>query len=153
MTFKSKTDPLGLRQHDPVQRWKDAAQRQQEEFAEARRKEEEELRRRQEAAAAYEASLLRNALEARIAALEQRNADLETDLMEVARATNRAVEALADQRVELSREQREELRDLKIEVAKLGSTQAELRVGTDFRFAREKDVVDLPSFLPPRRVN
>ena len=57
--------------------------------------------------------------------------------------------------MELSREQREELRDLKIEVAKLGSTLAELREdrARGFQFAREKDVVELPRFLPPRRVN
>ena len=74
-------------------------------------------------------------------------------MLEGARATRYAIEVLADQRVELSREQREELRDLKTEVAKLGSTLAELRGGTDFRFAREKDAAaDLPNFLPQRRV-
>jgi NAD(P)-dependent dehydrogenase (short-subunit alcohol dehydrogenase family) len=55
------------------------------------------------------------------------------------------------------REQREELRDLKVEVAKLGSTLAELRARpADFRFAREKggaEVVDLPGFLSRRTVN
>ena len=157
MIFKSKTDPLGIWQHDPVQRWKDDAQRREEKFAEERRKEEEELRRRQEAAAAYEADLLRNAFEARISALEQRNADLEDNLVEGLRATRYAIEVIADEHVELSREQREELRDLRAEVAKLHSTLTELREER-FRsfqgFAREKDgeVVDLPSFLP-RRVN
>src|SRR5262249_57371616 len=83
-----------------------------------------------------------------------RNADLETDFLEVACATRLNVEVLADQRVELSREQREELCELKVEVSKLGSTLAEMRErGTDFRFAREKDAVaDLPNFLPQRRV-
>src|SRR5262249_11011054 len=90
-----------------------------------------------------------------MADFNQRNADLEIDLTEVARATRHAVEALADQRVELSVAQREELRNLKVEVAKLGSTLAELREdrARGFQFAREKDVVELPSFLPPRRVN
>jgi hypothetical protein len=153
MIFKSKTDPLGLRQHDPLQRWRDDAQRREEEVAEARCKEEEEARGRQEAAAAYEAGLLRNAHEARIAALEQKNAALEADLLELAHVFRDAIERVADQRVDLSREQREELRDLKTEVAKLGSTLAELRGGTDFRFAREKDAVaDLLDFLAPRRV-
>ena len=155
MTFKSKTDPFGLRQHDAGQRWKDAAQRQEEEFAEARGQEDEERRRRQEAAAAYEAGLLRNVFEARIAALEQRNADLEADLSEVARATRNAIEALADQRGDLSREKREEFRELKAEVAKLHSILAEIREERTkgFQFAREKDAVaDLPNFLPQRRI-
>ena len=150
MIFKSKTDPLGIWQHDPVQRWKDDAQRREEKFAEERRKEEEELRRRQEAAAAYEADLLRNAFEARISALEQRNADLEDNLVEGLRATRYAIEVIADEHVELSREQR-------AEVAKLHSTLTELRKERSLSFqgfAREKDgeLVDLPSFLP-RRVN
>src|SRR5262245_46150728 len=101
MTFKSKTDPLGIWKHDPVQRWRDNAQRQEERFAEERRKEEEEQRRREEAAAAYEANLLRNAFEARIAALEQENANLWATLLDGARATRDAIEVLGDQRVEL----------------------------------------------------
>jgi hypothetical protein len=157
MTFKSKTDPLGLRQHDPVQRWKDDAQRREEKFAEERRHEAEEQQRRVDAIAANEAAQLRNALEARIAALEQRSADLEYNLLEGARATRYAIEEIADQLVELNRERREEIRDLRAEVAKLHSTLTELReerVRSFQGFAREKDgeVVDLPSFLP-RRVN
>jgi hypothetical protein len=61
-----------------------------------------------------------------------------------------------DQRVELSREQREELRDLRAEVAKLHSVLSELQAerAKGFQFACEqKDAVaDLPNFLPPRRV-
>jgi hypothetical protein len=65
----------------------------------------------------------------------------------------RAIIAALGGAADVSREQREEIRDLKTEVAKLGSTLAELRGGTDFRFAREKDAVaDLPNFLPQRRV-
>jgi hypothetical protein len=74
--------------------------------------------------------------------------------LELARVTGYAVEKVADQRVELSREQREEIRELKIEVAKLGSTLAELREERTrgFQFAREKGLIDLPDFLP-RRLN
>jgi hypothetical protein len=71
------------------------------------------------------------------------------------RAVRRGFDVLADQRVDLSREQREELRDLKAEVAKLHSILTELREerAKGFQFAREKDVVaDLPDFLAPRRV-
>jgi hypothetical protein len=42
--------------------------------------------------------------------------------------------------MDLSREQRDEIRELKIEVAKLGATCANLREQrVEFRFAREKD--------------
>jgi hypothetical protein len=136
-----------------MQRLQANIERREAEFAEARRKEAEEARARQEAAVAYEAGLLRNAHEARIAELEQRHADLEANVLEFGRTILHAVERVADERVDLSRDQREEIRDLKAEVAKLGSTLAELRGGSDFRFAREKDAVaDLPDFLAPRRV-
>jgi hypothetical protein len=48
---------------------------------------------------------------------------------------------LLGQRIDLSRKQRDEIRELKIEVAKLGATLAELREqrAESFRFAREKD--------------
>jgi hypothetical protein len=80
---------------------------------------------------------------------------LYANLAGFARATREAVDSLADQRVDLSREQREEIRDLKIEVAKVSSTLAELREqrakGT-FQFAREKDDAGwLPNPLPLRR--
>jgi hypothetical protein len=123
----SRFDPLGLRPDDPLEKWRDFHEKQEERFAEERRKEQEEERQQQEAAAAYEATLLRNAFEARIAALEQRTDDLEINSLEGARATRQAVEVLADEHVELSREQREELRELKNEVAKQGSTLTELR--------------------------
>jgi hypothetical protein len=77
-------------------------------------------------------------------------------LAELARATAEGINNLVDQRVDVSREQRDEIRELRIEVAKLGSTLAELREqrakGT-FRFARERDdeVTELPNPLPPRR--
>jgi hypothetical protein len=47
---------------------------------------------------------------------------------------------LGDQRMDLSRQQRDELRELKIEVAKLGSACADPRErASEFQFAREKD--------------
>jgi hypothetical protein len=59
--------------------------------------------------------------------------------------------------VDLSRDQRDEIPELRIEVARLGATLAELREqrakGT-FRFARERDeeASELPNPLSPRRV-
>jgi len=155
MTFRSDTDPLGLRPNDRMQKWRDDAQRREEGAAEAKRQEEEEARRRQQAAAAYEAGLLRNAFEVRIADLEKQIANLWANLIEGARATVDAIDRVAEQRVDLSREQREEIRDLKTEVAKLHSTLTEMREerAKGFQFAREKDVVaDLPNFLPQRRI-
>jgi hypothetical protein len=47
--------------------------------------------------------------------------------------------------MDLSHEQRDEIRELKIEVAKLGATCAELREQrAEFRFAREKDALPPP---------
>jgi tetratricopeptide (TPR) repeat protein len=85
----TRSEFLGI-EPDAMDRWRADAEKQERAFAEARRKEEEELRQRQEAAAAYEASLLRNAFEARIVALEQENADLWANLFEGARATRYA---------------------------------------------------------------
>src|SRR5262245_16083143 len=98
----TRSEFLGI-EPDAMDRWRAAAEKQEREFAEQRRKEEDELRQRQDAAPAYEASLLRNTFEARIAALEERTADFEANQLEGARATRYAVEVLADEHVELSR--------------------------------------------------
>src|SRR5262245_53713238 len=101
--------------NDPLERWRCDAERQEERFAEQRRHEREQDDQRCADAAAYEASLLRTAHEARIAALEDRIADLEADLLEGARATRYAVETLADQRELISQKTRDELHELKAE--------------------------------------
>jgi uncharacterized protein YgfB (UPF0149 family) len=155
MSYKSKSDPLGLRQHDPVQQWRDYHDRRDEEIAQARGERKQEEQRREDAIAANEAAQLRYVFEARLAVLEERNAELESALAEWMRAVRHGLDALADQRVDLSSEQREELRDLRAEVAKLHSTLAEMREerAKGFQFAREKDAVaDLPNFLPQRRI-
>jgi hypothetical protein len=154
MSFRSKTDPLELRQQDPLTRWRDKVQRREEEFAQARREREQEDQRRVDARASHEAGLLRNAHEARIADLERQVATLTTDMLAIGSALLDAVKRVAEERMDLAREQREEIRDLKVEVAKLSSTLAEGRV-KDFAFAREKDSADLPTFLPmrPKTIN
>src|SRR5262245_14305800 len=113
----SSFDPLGLRPDDPLERWRDFHEKREKERAQARREREQEAQRRADALAADEATQLRNALEARIAALEERNTNLEQSLVDVCRAVRGAIDNLADQRMDLSREQREELRELRIEVA------------------------------------
>ncbi len=151
----SSFDPLGLRPNDPLERWRDDAEKQEREFAEARRERKQEEQRRADEIAANEAAQLRYALEARLAALEERHAGLEGDVLDVVRATTYGFNAIADQPIEPSAQQREELRDLKAEVAKLHSMLTELREerAKGFQFAREKDVVaDLPNFLPQRRI-
>jgi hypothetical protein len=150
MTFP-KSDPLGLRQNDRGLRWRDNAQKFEEECAaERRRREREDQQRRADAIAAHEAGLLRDAHEARIAALEKQLADLEANFLEVGVSLLHAIERVSDERVDLARDQREELRGLQGEVAKLTSMLDELRRGTDFKFARESskgEVTGMPSFL------
>jgi hypothetical protein len=135
------------------ERWNHEVERQEKEFAEQNRREQEQRTAVETRRVDAENAMLRNAFEQRIANLESANACLEEQLLDIIRATRMAIDALSDQRMELSREQREELRELKTEVAKLGSTLAELRGGDSFKFARERhdQVVDLPNFLPPRR--
>jgi hypothetical protein len=56
---------------------------------------------------------MRAQFQARLAALEEANRELHADVAGFARATREAIDSLADQRVDLSRERREELCDLK----------------------------------------
>src|SRR5262245_4175173 len=114
----SSYDPLGLRPNDPLEKWRDFHEKREKERAQARREREQEAQRAANAIAADEAT---QALEARVAALEEGNTNLEQNLVDVCRAVRGAIDNLADQREDLSRE---ELRELKIEVAKLGSTMA-----------------------------
>jgi hypothetical protein len=151
----SSFDPLGLRPNDPLEQWRDFHEKQEREFAQARRERKQEEQHRADAIAANEAAQLRYALEARLAALEERHAHLEADVLDLARATSYGFNAIADQHIEPSAQEREELRDLKTEVAKLHSILTELREerAKGFQFAREKDAVaDLPNFLPQRRI-
>ena len=148
-----------LRPADPdgLQKWRDDNAQREEEFARQRRLEERERRRVAQAAAANEVAQLRSELEKRLIALEAENADLRDTLVDAMSATADGLNGIMDQ-LDLSREQRDEIHQLKIEVAKLGSTLAELREqrakGT-FHFSRERDaeVTELPNPLPPREIN
>jgi hypothetical protein len=146
---------LQLADPDGLRKWREDAEHQEQEFARECREREQERQRAAEATEAREAASVRAQFEARLVAVEQANRELYADLAGIARATREAIESLADERVDLSREQRDEIHELKIEVAKLGSTLAELREqqakGT-FRFAREREdeVTELPNPLPPR---
>jgi hypothetical protein len=59
-----------------------------------------------------------SALAARVATLETQLADFKGTMADVMRVTTDTFNTLADQRVDQSREQREELRDLKVEAAR-----------------------------------
>ena len=150
----SKSDPLGLRPDDPLERWRADAERREQAFAPRRREREQQ---RAAEAVATSAAQLRQEVERRLAALEAAHADLRAALVVAMRATADGINGLADQRMDLSREQRNELRELKIEVARLGSMLAEVREQRvkGFQFAREREdeVTDLPKSLPGRAVN
>jgi hypothetical protein len=63
------------------------------------------------------------------------------------RAVTDTFNQLGSQRMGLISEQRDEIRELKIEVAELGSTCAEVReqrAAESFRFARERDALPPP---------
>jgi hypothetical protein len=143
----SKSDPLNLRPNDPIQKWRDEMERMEEERERQRRREEHRERRDALANEAAE----RRQLEARIAALEQQNRELNEKLAELARTTAQVVDTFTvicekiDQRNEV-----EKLKGTMVE--KLRAYEAEPKHN---RIARERDgeVIDLPNLLAPRRVN
>jgi hypothetical protein len=138
-----------------LEQWRADAERRDQESARERETRKREQQHAFEARAANEAAQLRRAFEQRLAAAEQAICETATDLLDFARATREAVDALSDQRVDLSREQRDEIRDLKVEVAKLGSALAEMReekAKGAFQFARDKTGIDDSPDPPlPRR--
>jgi hypothetical protein len=142
----SSFDPLKLRPNDPLEQYRDEAERQEAARERERRREEREQQRAAEAAAANEAYVLRQQFEGRVAALEGENRELRENIIDLARATMDAFETITDICEKL--DQRDEVSKLKAAVAKkLREREAE------FRFAREKDaeMVDSPNPLPPRR--
>ena len=86
----SSFDPLGLRPNDPLEKWRDAVERQEQEFAEARRKDERERRR---AVAATDATRLRAELEARWAKQTQ---DRQQELTAIAEFLGEELDKLVD---------------------------------------------------------
>jgi hypothetical protein len=152
---RSSTDLLGARQDDPVEKWRLAAEQREREFAREREKEKREEQRIIDARSASEALLLRNALEYRVAAVEQSNRELHEDLAGVARATAETLDLLIDKCVALSKPHDDEVRELRTEIANLRTALAEARgQKAEFRFAREREssTEDLPDFLP-RKIN
>ena len=87
------------------------------------------------------------ALRAELSALREEHESLSRTVADTLRATSDAFGTLADER----RGQREEIADLKLAIARLRASPEAKRAA--FQFTREKgdaEVVDMPSFLPPR---
>jgi hypothetical protein len=126
-----------MRAHDPLEQWRRQGQQIERERAAARFADQTERRHRAHAHDASEAALLRAEFEQRIVVLEAENAALREDLLLLSRSVGDAFEQLGDSHVMVSRETREELRELRHEVAKLGSVATELRADGGFRFPGE----------------
>jgi hypothetical protein len=128
---------------DPIRKWREEADARE---VERVRVKHERLRAERRVREGEEAAALRVQFEARLYALEQHCRELQEALVESMRTTSDIFNRLGDQRVDLAAAQRDELRELKIEIARLGSTCAELRERhVEFKFAREKD-----GLLPPK---
>jgi hypothetical protein len=152
----SKFDPLGLRKNDPLERHRDAMERQEQEFAAARRErqrqERQEQRRSVEAA---EREQLRSELHAELAKLAERR---EID----SQAVGEAIAATADELVLRFEEHAARMRSSILDAfdARCTALEAQLKAvegraaKADFRFARERDageVIDMPN--PLRKMN
>jgi chromosome segregation ATPase len=136
---------LGL-EPDALDRWRDFHEKQEKQFAEERRRERDEDDARRAELAAIEAANLRVAYDQRIAALEEEIGDLQTLFAQSLATIRGALEDLDTSREMIARETRQELRDLKGELAKLHSVLTEMhkeRVKSFQQFAREhNDSID-----------
>jgi hypothetical protein len=144
-----------VRSNDPIEKWRLATQQREREFAREREKEKREEQRIVDTRAANDAALIRNALEHRVAAVEQSNQELHEDVIEMARATAETLDLLIDKCVALSKPHDDEVRELRTEIANLRTALAEARgQKAEFRFARDREssTEDLPDFLP-RKIN
>jgi uncharacterized protein (DUF305 family) len=150
--MSSSTDPLGVRQQDPLEKWRAEVEQQEREFAEARRQREAERQRVRERAASNDAEQLRRQFEERLAAVERANQEQDEDFLELMRATEKAVEAIEAMGDYVDRRgQREEIRSLRDEVATLRAMVTEIAKSGTFQFAREKTDDEPPGPPLPRR--
>jgi hypothetical protein len=132
--FSSK-DPLGMRQHDPIEKWRAEAEQREREFTEARRQ-------REAAAAANETGPWRRHFEAKLAALEQTLRAQGEELVDLAQAMATACEAFEKMGdcLDAGREvQREEIRSLRTEIARLTARVSETAKAEAYKFARDKN--------------
>jgi predicted nucleic acid-binding Zn-ribbon protein len=150
---------LGADNLNALDRWRMDSDQREQAGAQAReqRKLEQERQERQLARAAAREQIA--GLRAELATLRAEHESLRHSVANAMNAIADTFNVLGSQRLDLSAGQRDEIRELKVEVAKFGSTLSEL-LGkqTNFQFAREKSdgdggVVDLPNPLPRRTVN
>jgi DNA repair exonuclease SbcCD ATPase subunit len=152
----SSPGPVGpLLSSEPLEKYRREAEERERVWAQAREKREREERRELRAAVSNEKW---PELEQRLAALERAHQTTRESVLDVAQAAEAAIDNLWDQPAALPRETKEEIRELKIEVAKLTAQVSELREHkANFQFARERDSgeqnSDLPKFLPRRDLN
>lgn len=121
---------------DPVKRWRVEMDRLEQERAEAKT----QMQREQER---HERSLARAGAHAEIAELRADLATLYNTLSDTMTATGEALRTLGDE----ARARREEIADLKLQIARLSASPEAKRA---FQFGREKgdgEVVDLPDFM------
>jgi hypothetical protein len=147
---RTSTDPLGLRQHDPIEKWRAEIERQERERQVERRQERREERR----AAMANETAARQQLEVRVAALEEQNRELQGQIAETARVTAVAVNALADARDDLQRHFEDTIAKMQTAITAIRE-KGEQEAKKTFEFARERigEITDLPNFMPVRRVN
>ena len=131
---------------DDIRKWREDGEQREIERERAKR---ERLRAERRVTEGEEAAALRQKLETRLDALELGYSKLQLMLVEATRATADAVTALFDklseQHAGLSSKQRDELRELKIEIAKQGAILAELREKhVEFKFSREREGLPPP---------
>jgi hypothetical protein len=151
----SRANPSG-HPDDPLERYRLENEAREDEIARERRRREREQRRATEAAAEAEAASLRLAFEHRIAALEQADRETTEHLVNIAGCAANGVDLLTDRIIELDRELRAAIAKIDGIMSRLAERGGEAK----FEFARDREksdenktVVDLPEFLPPRRVN
>jgi hypothetical protein len=147
----SSTDPLGVRQHDPLEKWRAEVERDERERERERRREEHRQRRNALTNEAAE----RRALEARIAELEAAHRELQGQIVDITRATSDAIDGLCDCRDEIEREFKAAIVKIEAKITDMYEKGAEEARKT-YQFARERigELTDLPnSMAPPQRVN
>jgi hypothetical protein len=145
--------PVGpLLSSEPMERYRREAEERDRTRARALEEKERQERRELRAAVSNEKW---SELEQRLVALEQSHHSLQKDFLDIAGATEAAIGNLWDQPAALPRETKDEIREMKIEIARLSAQVSELRENkANFQFARERDGLDqLPKFLPRRDMN
>jgi hypothetical protein len=147
----SKADPLGVRQHDPLTRWREGVERQEEEFARARRERaEEEQRQRDENAV----NQVRAEMQAELAAVHQQfEVHIEAVGQALGEVSDQTVERFertikeVEQRLWVALERR--FGELLGRLDAIAAGEPRARAQPNFRFSNEPrdEVVDLPNPL------